>query len=206
MRRVPRLAPPLLFVLLATAVTPPQPGSCQVEAFPEPGPSYGRTLLGTAGVGVAGAALVGGTFALLGEVTSDGDEFLSPTQLGLIYGGVIGYWLGQAVGGSLGSATDAGRVPVKRLLVPAAIWTGAGLVVFGLVGSGFEVEDSPGTDASWYVGAAAGALVQLVGMSIATHRIASNESRGGSHASLRLYPSADGGLAAALRFQPRHPW
>jgi hypothetical protein len=162
------------------------------------------TLTGTVGGGLMGAGLLGGALALVGVATDDGGEFISPALMGLVYGGAIGYWLGQAVGASWGSATDTRRVPVTRLLLPAAIWTGAGLAAFGLIGNGFEVEDTPGTDGSWYLGAAAGALVQIVGMSVTTHRTAAKASREPPRVSLSVYRSRDQGLTAALRIPLQH--
>lgn len=203
----------LTCLVLATFLAPTARASCQVDPDPDRGPSYSRTLMGTGGGGLMGAVLVGGTLALLGEATTGGGGLISPTEAGLILGGGVGYWLGQAVGGSWGSGTAAHRVPTSRLLVPAALWTGAGLAVFGLIGNGFEEEGTPGTDASWYVGAAVGALVQVAGMSVTTYRIAegagSREQGVGSktsNVSFRFYPSSGQRIVAAMHIRTSHPF
>jgi hypothetical protein len=203
-----RATPVVLFLVVPALLSVNEAARGQSPAQPMPvaGPSYSQTLVGTVGGGLLGATLVGGTLGLVGLASEDGGELVSPAALGLLYGGVIGYWLGQAVGGSWGSATDAHRLSRRRLLWPAALWTSAGLVVAGVIGNSFEVENSTGTDKSWYVGGAVGTLVQVVGMSVTTHRTALNESRAASLVSLRFYPSPDHQLTAALQLRLGHPF
>lgn len=205
-----------LRVLILSLIVPTLPatsaeawGQSALEPEQVERPSYPKTLMGTVGGGLVGATLVGGTFGLVGLATQDGSEFLSPAALGLVYGGVIGYWLGQAVGGSWGSATDAHRLSRSQLLWPAALWTTAGFVTFALVGDGFDSEDGEEVDqTSWYVGAAVGAVVQILGMSITTHRKAATSSRTtpSSPMSLRFYPSRDERLVAAVSVRLNHPF
>jgi len=161
------------------------------------GPSYPKTLLGTVGGGVLGAAAVGGTLGLLLEATDDDTGIVSGAVAGFILGAPVGYALGQAFGASWGSATAAVRIPRRRLVLPALLWTGAGLAVYGLIGDGFDPED--GNDlTSWYVGAVVGGTISMVGMSVTAHRMAVGASREPDGVALRLSPSREHGVMVVL--------
>lgn len=166
------------------------------------GPSYPRTLAGTVGGGLVGAAVVGGVAGLLGEALG-GDETIIP--IGVAWFSVaapVGYWLGQAVGASRGASGPGHQVRTRELLLPAALWTGAGIGTWVLIGESFEPE--AGVDAtSWYVGAAVGAVLQVTGMSVTAYRRARGKHRSddSGSVSVRLAPTPDGRVAVEGRIR-----
>lgn len=195
MNRVVALA--CAVTLAAGAVGPAGAGAQELSGSPD-GPSYVKTLGGTVGGGVVGAAAIALPMALLFELTTE-DGVISSSSAGVILGAPIGYWLGQAWGASWGSGTSSHRVSATRYLLPAALWTGAGLGVYALIGDGFDPEDGERPDyTSWYVGAVVGGLVQVLGMSVTAHYMAAGdvERPGPSPVSLRLRPGPNGGLVA----------
>lgn len=187
----------------------------------EVGPSYSKTLAGTLGGGLAGAAVVGGLGGLVGETLDDGSGLVSLGYAYFVLAAPVGYWLGQAIGASWGASGPGHDVTTRELLLPAALWTGAGLAIYGLIGDAFDPEDGRGVDrTSWYVGAALGAALQITGMSLTAYRAgkkkasstdpvstretashAEGRSRTLSSVSFRLAPSPGGRLALVGRIR-----
>ena len=161
---------------LALTASLPANVLCQIPAMPASSPSYAKTVGGTLGGGLVGGAALGLAGALLSEAVFE-DDIVPAYAPGLIIGASVGYWLGQAWGASWGSATTEHRLPTSSYLMPAALWTGAGLGIYALIGDAFDPEEGEATDyTSWYIGAVVGGLVQVVGMSTTAHRMAVREA------------------------------
>lgn len=161
------------------------------------GPSYLRTLTGTVGGGILGAAAVGGTAGLLAEAMTEDQAIVPIGGVWFTVTAPVGYWLGQALGASWGASGPDHEVTTRQLLLPAALWTGAGLSTYVLIGDGFDPEDRV-DHTSWYVGAALGAALQISGMSLTAYRGAKKEHRSSStlpSTTFRVAPTSNGGIA-----------
>lgn len=158
-------------------------------------PSYPRIVFGTVGGGLVGAAVVGGVAGLLGEALGEDEEIVPMGAVWMTLAAPVGYWLGQAMGASRAASGPGHRVTTGELLLPAALWTGAGLATYVLIGDGFDPEGGAAPDyTSWYVGAALGAALQITAMSVTAYRAAVGKHRSGGEgaASLRVVPRPDG--------------
>ena len=139
-------------------------------------PSYSRTLVYTMGGGAVGAAVVGGLFALSESQENQRQSLIGGTTFALAVGSSIGFWLGQSFGGSRGGSWSGRRISRKELLLPSALWTGAGITVAGLIGAGLDGRGGLTNYKSYDLGAAVGGVVSALGMSWSVHRKAGQES------------------------------
>ena len=190
----------LLVNMLSTAHG--QRGRAQTLDSAESAPTYSRILVSTVGGGAIGAAIVGGFFALSESQDNESQfDLFGGTLFAVALGAPIGYWLGQSLGGSWAGSWSGRRISMAELLLPAALWTGVGIAVTGLIGNAFD-----GTNTGYspyYAGAAVGVVVSGLGMSWSVHRKARQNSSSafGSPVSVRLAPSSGGQLQLSGRLR-----